>query len=75
LDFHASGFLRRQVRVTVATAVREVRQGAPTETLQHIAETGDRTATARPIDATNVYLAGIDYNLAKTSLPDPQSEL
>ncbi|MEZ4447141.1 MAG: tRNA pseudouridine synthase A [Polyangiaceae bacterium] len=60
-DLHASGFLRRQVRVTVATALREAAAGSPADVLVALAATGDRRATAPPADPGGLYLTGIDY--------------
>lgn len=60
-DFQATGFLRRQVRVTVATALREAAAGAPSSRLVALAITGDRRATAPAIDGGGLYLVGIDY--------------
>ncbi len=61
LDFAANGFLRRQLRVLVATAIREAQQGADSDALLRICETGDRGATARPLDPGSLYLTGVDY--------------
>jgi tRNA pseudouridine(38-40) synthase len=60
-DFVASGFLRKQVRVMVATALREASQGAAGDRLAELAASGQRRATARPADPGGLYLAGIDY--------------
>jgi len=60
-DFHASGFLRRQVRVMVATALREALRESPTDVLVELAARGDRRATAPSAAAENLYLVGIDY--------------
>jgi len=60
-DLCADGFLRMQVRVMVATALREVRAGAPTDALLRLAECGDPTRAAAPAAAVGLHLAGIDY--------------
>ena len=60
-DFRASGFLRRQVRVTVATALQQAAAGAPAERLAELAASGDRRATAPAIDGGGLYLVGVDY--------------
>lgn len=59
--FVADAFLRRQVRVMVATAVREARRGAPADALVRLAETRDRTATAPAADPIPLRLVGVDY--------------
>ncbi len=61
MDFAADGFLRKQIRVTVATALREMREGAPDDRLAELAATQDRRATAPPADPDGLYLARIIY--------------
>jgi tRNA U38,U39,U40 pseudouridine synthase TruA len=58
-DFRANGFLRRQVRVMVATALREA--AAPIDTLLRLAETGDRRSTAPAAEAGGLFLVGVEY--------------
>jgi tRNA pseudouridine38-40 synthase len=60
-DFHANGFLRRQVRVMVATALREAALGAGPDALVSIALAGDRRSTAPAADAGGLYLVAVDY--------------
>jgi tRNA pseudouridine38-40 synthase len=60
-EFVANGFLRRQVRVMVATALREASQDAPNDSLVQLAAQGDRRGTERPAAPGALYLAGIDY--------------
>ena len=60
-DFVADGFLRRQVRVMVATALREQRLGAPSDALLTLCERGDRGATAKPMDPGGLHLASVAY--------------
>jgi tRNA pseudouridine38-40 synthase len=60
-DFVADGFLRRQVRVMVATALREQQRGAPEDALLTLCRRGDRGATARPVDAAGLYLVAVGY--------------
>lgn len=61
-DLRAEGFLRRQVRVTVATALREAALGAPADRLAELALRADRRATAPAIDGGGLYLVGVDYD-------------
>ncbi len=58
-DFRASGFLKRQVRVMVATALANQHQ--PSDTLLRIAEAGDRWASAPPAPAGGLHLAEVAY--------------
>lgn len=60
-DFAADGFLRRQIRVLVATAIREVTLAAGDFALLRIAESGDRSATAPPAAAGGLYLTAVSY--------------
>jgi tRNA pseudouridine38-40 synthase len=60
-DFEASGFLRRQVRVMVATALCEAASRAPPDALLRLAERGDRRATAAPAEPGGLYLAAVVY--------------
>lgn len=63
LEFHflADGFLRRQVRVMVSTAVRECLAGAPEDRLVELAASGDRRATAWPAAPEPLRLVSIGY--------------
>lgn len=61
-DLSATGFLRRQVRITVATALREAAIGSSADTLVRLAASGDRRATAPAIDGGGLYLVGVDYH-------------
>jgi tRNA U38,U39,U40 pseudouridine synthase TruA len=61
-DFVADAFLRRQVRVLVATAMREALSGADDEVLVEIARSGDRTRTARAAPAEGLTLARVGYD-------------
>lgn len=61
-DFCANGFLRRQVRVLVSTAVREAEAGSPDDVLLSLAQGGDRAKTAPPAPANGLYLVKIGYN-------------
>ena len=61
IDLCATGFLRRQVRVTVATALREAAMGGAADRLVELAAGGDRRATAPAIDGGGLYLVGVDY--------------
>jgi tRNA pseudouridine38-40 synthase len=60
-DLRANGFLRRQVRVTVATALRAAEAGAEPSRLAQLAAQGERLATAPPIDADGLYLVAVEY--------------
>ena len=57
----ADRFLRRQVRVMVATALREMRNGATSSALLELSQRGDRAATEPAADADGLYLMSIDY--------------
>lgn len=60
-DFEADGFLRRQIRVLVATALRESEARAPDDALLELAEGEDRRRTANPIDPGGLYLVKVRY--------------
>ena len=60
-DFSGAAFLRRQVRIMVATAIREAQRGAPDDRLVELAASGDRSATAPPADPHPLVLARITY--------------
>lgn len=61
-DFTADGFLRHQVRVMVATALRELRCGATEGALLELCEAGDRRATAAAAPPSGLYLVGVRYD-------------
>jgi tRNA pseudouridine38-40 synthase len=61
-DFTGSGFLRRMVRVLVATAIREGERGAPSSSLLEICESRDRRRTAMPADPGGLTLSKISYD-------------
>ncbi|MBI2373417.1 MAG: tRNA pseudouridine synthase A [Deltaproteobacteria bacterium] len=61
-DFAAQGFLRKQLRVLVATALREARTPSDDEALLRIAESGDRRATAQPADSRGLVLVKVSYD-------------
>lgn len=61
IDLCADAFLRRQVRVLAATALREARRGAPDDALLELAERGDRSASAPPLDPDGLTLARVIY--------------
>lgn len=61
VELAASGFLRRQVRVLIATALRELARGAGPEALVDLARRGVRSETAPPAAADRLCLAGVDY--------------
>ena len=60
-DFAADGFLRRQIRVVVATARRQARQGANDDALVELAKRQDRRATEPAADANGLYLVKVGY--------------
>jgi len=60
-DIAAEGFLRRQVRVLVATALREARAGASPSRLLELLATCDRRLTAPPAPPDGLYLTKIVY--------------
>ena len=60
-DFAGDSFLRRQVRVMVATALREAAAGSDAECLLRIAERGDRRASALPARPEGLYLVKVGY--------------
>jgi tRNA pseudouridine38-40 synthase len=62
VEFRADAFLRRQVRVMVATALREGAHGAPDDALVRLAQSRDRTATAPPAPAEHLTLSRIHYD-------------
>lgn len=55
------GFLRRQVRVLVATALREARAEAPDDRLADLLREGHRRQTAPPAPPEGLYLTKIIY--------------
>jgi tRNA pseudouridine38-40 synthase len=61
IDLLADAFLRKQVRVMVATAIREAAADAPDEALATIAASGDRTRAAPPAPAEGLVLVRAVY--------------
>jgi tRNA pseudouridine38-40 synthase len=60
-DLTASGFLRRMVRVLVATAIEAARSGEPDDALLRRAELGDRRLTSIPARPEGLTLTRIAY--------------
>ncbi len=60
-DFAARSFLRKQVRVMVATALREALLGADDDALVQLAANGERGATPLPADPGGLYLRRVEY--------------
>jgi tRNA pseudouridine38-40 synthase len=60
-DFGSDGFLRRQVRVMVASVIREASKNAPEECLLDFCLSGDRTRTASPAAPEGLFLSKILY--------------
>jgi len=60
-DVAAEGFLRRQVRVLVGTAIREARAGAGDDRLLELARTRDRRSSASPAPPEGLHLVKIVY--------------
>jgi tRNA pseudouridine38-40 synthase len=61
-EFNATGFLRRMIRVLVATAIRDAERGAPRSSLLEICESRDRRRTAPPADPGGLTLTKISYD-------------
>ena len=61
IDVLSRGFLRKQMRVTVATVLRESDASDDVLALVRLANTADRQATAPPAPADGLYLAQIIY--------------
>jgi tRNA pseudouridine(38-40) synthase len=61
-EVEADAFLRRMVRVLVATALREAEQGADDDALVRLAEARERGATAPPADPTGLHLVHVRYD-------------
>lgn len=57
----ADGFLRKQVRILVATALREAEAGAPEDRLVALATAGERAATAPPAPPEPLRLISVLY--------------
>lgn len=60
-DVAGDAFLRRQVRVLVATAIREALAGADDGALLRLVETRDRRLTALPAPAEGLFLVRVGY--------------
>ena len=60
-EFRASGFLRRMVRVIVATALQHGRKGEPEDALLRLSEARDRRLTAQPAPPEYLYFMGVSY--------------
>jgi len=60
-DFAADGFLRRQIRILVATTLREAAIKSADNVLLEFARKGDRAETAPAVDAGGLYLSKILY--------------
>jgi len=60
-DLAAEGFLRRQVRVLVATALREARANAPEARLFELLRARERIDTAKPAPPEGLFLVKIVY--------------
>lgn len=60
-DLVAESFLRRMVRVLVATALRSAHEGASDDHLVRLAAAGDRRATAHPAPPGALYLRTVSY--------------
>jgi tRNA pseudouridine38-40 synthase len=61
IDFEATRFLRRQIRVMVATALRCVAAGEGSDALLRLAIAGDRGATSPPAPADGLALMRVSY--------------
>jgi tRNA pseudouridine(38-40) synthase len=61
-DVEAEAFLRRMVRVLVATALREADRGSDDDVLVRLAAARDRGATAPPADPTGLHLVHVRYD-------------
>ncbi|MCK6547902.1 hypothetical protein L6R52_18770 [Myxococcota bacterium] len=61
VELAGDAFLRKQVRVLVATAVREAKSGGDDDVLVRIAEARDKRETALPAPAEGLYLVRVGY--------------
>ena len=61
-DLEADGFLRRQVRVLVSTALREAQLEAPDDILVRLAASMDRRATAPAAPPEHLTLVAVRYD-------------
>ena len=61
-DLQADGFLRRMVRVLVATGLKSAHRDAPDDALAMLAERGERRATESPAPPDRLYLTAIRYD-------------
>jgi tRNA pseudouridine38-40 synthase len=64
-DFAGDAFLRRQVRVMVATALREAEGSRGDNILLELAENLDRRETALPAPGAGLYLVKVGYDAIK----------
>lgn len=60
-DFKGESFLRKQIRVMVATTLREARAGSNDDVLLALAEANDRNLTAYPAEPEGLVLERIGY--------------
>ncbi len=61
-DVQADGFLRRMVRVLVATSLTTAHEGRSDDALVALAASGNRAATSAPGPAEHLYLAAVHYD-------------
>ncbi|MEE2904484.1 MAG: tRNA pseudouridine(38-40) synthase TruA [Myxococcota bacterium] len=61
IDFAGDGFLRKQVRVMVATAIREAQAKSASNCLVKMCQSRDRRQTAQPAPPEHLYLTKIIY--------------
>ena len=61
IDFGGDGFLRKQVRVMVATAMREAQANSKSNCLVQMSESRNRRETAQPAPPEHLYLTKIIY--------------
>lgn len=72
-ELRANGFLRKMVRVLVATAIRACREDAPPRALLDLAETEDRTQTAAPARPEPLVLTAVVYGAGAPASPPSSS--
>jgi tRNA pseudouridine(38-40) synthase len=61
IELAADRFLRRMVRVLIATALREAAASSPPDTLVRLCDQADREATAPPADPSRLTLVSVTY--------------